>query len=89
MEHLTHARCRPADRPVRNHRRARVGRYQVDATRNSVRRELDYVRDLGLAEISDLEDGTWHARLTADGVAVVEYVAAAPAGIARPAKGNL
>lgn len=46
----------------------------------------DYLRDQGLVEISDLDDGMWHARLTAAGVGVVEYTATAPAGIARPAK---
>ncbi len=64
---------------------------QLDGSRDAVRRELDYLRDLGFVriEVSDVEDETWHARLTADGVAVVEYTMAAPAGIARPVKGNL
>jgi hypothetical protein len=64
---------------------------KLDGSRDAVRRDLDYLRELGLVqiEVSDLDDETWHARLTADGVAVVEYtVVTAPAGIARPAKGN-
>jgi hypothetical protein len=47
-----------------------------------LRRELDYIRGLGLVEI----DGDWFAKATVAGVAVVEYTAAAPAGITRPSK---
>jgi hypothetical protein len=61
---------------------------KLDGSPAAVRRELDYLCGLGLVEVSDLDDGTWHARLTANGVAVLEYVVAAPAGIARPAKRN-
>ncbi len=61
---------------------------KLDGSPAAVRRELDYLCGLGLVEVSDLDDGTWHARLTAGGVDVVEYTAAAPAGIARPSKGN-
>ncbi len=50
----------------------------------TVRRELTYLRDLGLVELEDGE--TWFATLTAAGVDVVEYTAEAPAGVARPAK---
>jgi hypothetical protein len=61
---------------------------KLDTSRDAVRRELDYLRDLRLVEveISDLDDGAWHGRLTADGVGVVEYNSSCPAGIARPAK---
>ncbi len=64
---------------------------KLDGSRDAVRRDLDYLRDLGLIriEVSDLDGETWHARLTADGVDVVEYTTASPAGIARPAKGSL
>ena len=53
---------------------------------NQVRRELAYLRDLGLVDIDGEEAETWFARLTAKGVDVVEYTIAAPAGIARPKK---
>jgi hypothetical protein len=53
---------------------------------NAVRRELSYLRDLGMLEIEGEESETWFARLTAHGVDVVEYNQAAPAGIARPRK---
>lgn len=59
---------------------------KLDGAPDAVRRELDYLCGLGLAEVSELDDGTWHARLTADGVDVVEYTAVAPAGIARPVR---
>ena len=49
----------------------------------AVRRELDYLRGLGLAAIED-EEEVWFARLTATGVDIVEYTVAAPPGIARP-----
>jgi len=49
-----------------------------------VRRELAYLRDLGLVEIFDQETDLWAAKLTATGVDVVEYTIAAPPGIARP-----
>ena len=50
-----------------------------------LRRELAYLRDLGLIEIGEV-DGEQFAKATAASVAVVEYTAPAPAGIARPAK---
>jgi len=53
---------------------------------NAVRRELAYLRDLGLVDIDGEEAETWFAKLTAKGVDVVEYTIAAPAGIARPKK---
>jgi hypothetical protein len=53
---------------------------------SSVRREIDYLRDLGLIEVEGEKTETWFAKLTAQGVDVVEYTLAAPAGIARPRK---
>lgn len=50
-----------------------------------LRRELDYIRNLGLIEIGEA-DGDWFAKASAAGVAVVEYTVTAPAGIARPPK---
>jgi hypothetical protein len=55
-------------------------------TLNALRRELSYLRDLGLIEIDGEEDETWYGKLTAQGVDVVEYTTPAPAGIARPRK---
>jgi len=53
---------------------------------SSLRREIDYLRDLGLIEVEGEETETWFAKLTAQGVDVVEYTLAAPAGVARPRK---
>ena len=53
---------------------------------NAVRRELAYLRDLGLLELESEETETWFAKLTANGVDVVEYNFPSPAGIARPRK---
>jgi predicted transcriptional regulator len=53
---------------------------------HAVRRELTYLRDLGLIEIEGEGGETWFARLTAEGVDVVEYNREAPAGVARPRK---
>jgi hypothetical protein len=53
---------------------------------NQVRRELSYLRDLGLLELEGEDSDIWFAKLTAPGVDVVEYTAKAPAGIARPRK---
>ncbi len=50
-----------------------------------LRRELVYLRDLGLIEIGEA-DGEQFAKATAAGVAVVEYTAPVPAGVGRPAK---
>jgi hypothetical protein len=51
---------------------------------NGVRRELSYLRDLGLIEIEGEQSESWFGKLTAQGVDVVEYTMRAPAGIARP-----
>jgi len=53
---------------------------------NQVRRELSYLRDLGLLELEGEDSDIWFAKLTAQGVDVVEYTAKAPAGVARPRK---
>jgi hypothetical protein len=53
---------------------------------NAVRRELTYLRDLGILELQGEDSDTWLVRLTARGVDVVEYNDKAPAGIARPRK---
>src|SRR5260370_10700051 len=51
-----------------------------------IRRELAYMRDLGLVELEGEDTETWFAKLTASGVDVVEYTFPAPAGVARPRK---
>jgi hypothetical protein len=53
---------------------------------NTVRRELAYLRDLGLLELEGENSETWFAKLTASGVDVVEYNFPSPAGVARPRK---
>jgi hypothetical protein len=53
---------------------------------NQLRRELAYLRDLGLIELEGEECDIWFAQLTAPGVDVVEYTTKAPAGVARPRK---
>ncbi|SRR6266851_2980100 len=58
-----------------------------DCELDDVRRQLDYLRSLGLAEAGQDDPGAgWWARLTAQGVAVVEYNASAPSGVGRPRK---
>ncbi len=59
---------------------------KLPLTMQGLRRELTYLRDLGLLDIESEETETWAAKLTAAGVNVVEYTAPAPAGIARPKK---
>ncbi len=49
-----------------------------------VRREFDYLRNLGLIEIENELSETWFAKLTARGVDIVEYTLDAPPGVARP-----
>jgi uncharacterized protein DUF727 len=59
---------------------------KIALSQTQVRRELEYLRDLGLINVEDQETETWSAKLSAKGVDVVEYNAPAPAGIARPRK---
>ncbi len=59
---------------------------RLEFSLHAVRRELSYLRDLGLVEIDGENAETWFARLTAEGVDVVEYNREAPAGVARPRK---
>lgn len=58
----------------------------LSITPAALRRELDYLRDKDLIELSDEPDQVWAAALTGFGVDVVEYTVASPAGIARPNK---
>jgi hypothetical protein len=59
---------------------------RLPLTITGLRREIDYLRNLGLAEIEGQETETWLAKLTAYGVDVVEYTREAPPGVARPRK---
>jgi hypothetical protein len=49
-----------------------------------LRGELEQMRDLGLIEIIEQDEGIWAAKLTHYGIRVTEYSAPAPAEIARP-----
>jgi DNA-binding transcriptional ArsR family regulator len=59
---------------------------KISLSLNTVRRELAYLRDLGLIELEGEGTETWFAKLTASGVDVVEYNFPSPAGVARPRK---
>lgn len=63
-----------------------LGDINLSFSLNQLRRELSYLHDLTLIELSGEDSDTWFARLTAGGVDVVEYNAKAPAGVARPRK---
>ena len=58
----------------------------LDISPATLRRELDYLRDKQLIELSGEDGPVWAAALTGDGVDVVEYTVEAPAGIVRPKK---
>lgn len=60
---------------------------QLIASRRELQRQCDYLHALGLLTLEDETADGFAAKLTAAGVAVVEYAAPAPVGIARPAKG--
>lgn len=57
-----------------------------DATPLELRRELDYLSERRLIDISKTNDGRWCAKLTRYGVDVAEYTIDCEPGIARPAK---
>jgi hypothetical protein len=59
---------------------------KITLSLNQLRRELSYLHDLGLIEVEGEDCDIWFARLTAQGVDVVEYTVKAPAGVARPRK---
>lgn len=58
------------------------------ATALDIRRELGYLEERGLLKIDPLskEQPQWQAKLTRDGVDVVEYTVQCEPGIARPKK---
>ena len=55
-----------------------------DCDLDDVREAIEYMQSAGLAETGHHSRTAWRARLTALGVAVVEYNARAPSGIGRP-----
>lgn len=58
----------------------------ADATALEIRRELGYLEDRKLVELTKAPSGPWHAELTSLGVDVAEYTVDVHAGIARPTK---
>lgn len=58
----------------------------VQITQLELRRELDYLEDRKLIELSGLDGPQWHSKLTRAGVDVVEYTVPCEPGIARPQK---
>jgi hypothetical protein len=63
-----------------------LGDVELPIPRDEVRRDLTYLRDLGLIELGGEDEAEWFAKATPAGIAVIEFTAPAPAGIARPAK---
>ncbi len=57
-----------------------------DATKNEVRRELDYLDDRKLIGIVKHPHGRWFTEINHHGIDVVEYTTDVHPGIARPAK---
>ncbi len=58
----------------------------LDATKNEVRRELDYLADRHLVDVIKHPHGRWFAEINRHGVDIVEYTVEVEPGIARPAK---
>lgn len=57
-----------------------------DATQMEVQRELDYLNERELVEVTKQPDGRWFAKLTRVGVDLAEYTIPCEPGIARPEK---
>ena len=53
-------------------------------TQQELRREMTYLEDRKLIEISQQHTGTWFGKLTRNGVDLVEYTVPVDPGIARP-----
>lgn len=58
----------------------------VQITQLEMRRELDYLGERELVELSGRNGPHWHAKLTRHGVDIVEYTVDMEPGIARPQK---
>lgn len=59
---------------------------QGGVTAHELRRELDYLADRELVDVTGKSSPMWHAELTRVGVDVVEYTVDCDPGIARPRK---
>ena len=57
-----------------------------DATPLELRRELDYLADRQLVELTKEPSGRWFADLTRYGIDIAEYTIDCEPGIARPAR---
>ncbi len=57
-----------------------------DASPLELRRELDYLGDRNLVQVTRKPDGRWFAELTRYGVDLAEYTVDCQPGIARPEK---
>jgi len=55
-----------------------------DSTEHELRRELDYLRDRSLVEITRDGMDRWYVELTRHGIDLVEYTTVVEPGIARP-----
>lgn len=58
----------------------------IKITQLELRRELDYLQERELVEISGRNSHQWTAKLTRAGIDVVEYTVDCEPGIARPQK---
>ncbi|MCK4783962.1 MAG: hypothetical protein KAV87_09445 [Desulfobacteraceae bacterium] len=65
---------------------ATVAGDDMPATITDLRRELDYLEDRELLQISGKDTAHWNADLTRTGVDLVEYTIDCDPGIARPQK---
>lgn len=59
---------------------------QLNQSPLELRRELDYLEERSLLEIHGRDTQMWMAKLTRNGVDVVEYTVPCDPGIARPTK---
>jgi hypothetical protein len=65
---------------------AAVGGEDMPVTPRELRRELDYLEDRKLIQITGKDTAYWSAELTHHGVDVAEYTVECLPGIARPPK---
>lgn len=57
-----------------------------DATKQEVRRELDYLEERELVHVKKSPDGRWFAESSRHGIDVAEYTVDVEPGIGRPAR---
>ncbi len=83
LDALNHGRPYPVAEPLI------LGAIQgvpIQCTALELRREMDYLADRALLELTRLEGAPWTARLTRAGIDVLEYTVECDPGIARPKK---